>query len=72
MWSDLDKFILPLYSSSFIIFQGFFFNNKLMKHVNLIFPVTIYTEQSSFFINLEGRIRITTFVITPIKNIFSD
>jgi hypothetical protein len=46
---DLDKFLF-FSKNTFIVFQGFFFSNKLIKHINLVIPITIYTEQTSFFV----------------------
>lgn len=54
------------------VYQGFFYISNFFDKINLILPTSIYVEHSSFFINLEGRLRITNKAITPFKFIFFD
>jgi hypothetical protein len=57
---------------NFCIFQGFFYISNLFKEINLILPTSIYVEQISSYINLEGRYRNTNKAITAFKFIFLD
>ena len=61
-----------LYKKNYNIFQGFFYISNLFKQINLIFPTSIYVEQATSYINLEGRYRYTNKIITPYKFIFMD
>jgi hypothetical protein len=54
------------------IYQGFFFISKIFEYINLVLPSTIYIEESSIYINLEGRLRYTNLIIKSFKNIISD
>ena len=70
---DLAFFnIFNIKKESFIIFQGSFLNNIELFCVNLIFPVKMYTESLSSYINLEGRYRKTEVAVISKKNIFYD
>jgi hypothetical protein len=66
----LDNYNLN--TKNYNIFQGFFYISNLFKQINLILPTSIYIEQSSSYINLEGRFRYTNKIITPYKFIFMD
>jgi hypothetical protein len=54
------------------IYQGFFYISKIFEYINLVLPSTIYIEESSIYINLEGRLRYTNLIIKSFKNIISD
>jgi hypothetical protein len=54
------------------VFQGFYYISNFFDKINLILPTSIYVEHSSFFINLEGRLRVANKAITPFKFIFFD
>ena len=45
----------------------FFFNN-----INLLIPSPVFTENSGFFLNLEGRVRRLQKILTPPVRIFKD
>lgn len=61
-----------LNKNNYNIYQGYFFITNLFKNINLILPTSIYTEQITSYLNLEGRYRITNKIITPYKFIFED
>lgn len=70
---DLDSLIVNCDNNLFFVFQGAFSdNNKLVNQFNLIFPVGVYTEVDSTYINLEGRIRQTKSAIKTHLNILGD
>ncbi len=54
------------------IYQGFFYLSKIFEYINLVLPSTIYIEESSSYINIEGRLRYNNLAIKPFKNIISD
>lgn len=54
------------------IYQGFFYISKIFEYINLVLPSTIYIEESSSYLNIEGRIRYSNLSIKPFKNIISD
>lgn len=54
------------------IYQGFFYISKIFEFINLVLPSTIYIEESSLYLNIEGRIRYSNLAIKPFKNIISD
>jgi len=54
------------------IYQGFFYISKIFEFINLVLPSTIYIEESSSYLNIEGRIRYSNLAIKPFKNIISD
>ena len=58
--------------NNFNVFQGFFYISNFFSKINLILPTSIYIEQISSYINLEGRFRYTNKAITPYKFIFID
>ena len=66
----IDNFNLK--KQNFNVFQGFFYISKLFNNINLIFPTSIYTEQITSYINLEGRFRYTNKVTNCFKFIFVD
>jgi NADH dehydrogenase/NADH:ubiquinone oxidoreductase subunit G len=43
-----------------------------MASINIIFPIGVYTEVESYYINLEGRIRKTQTAISKPLNILKD
>lgn len=50
-------------SNTFVIFQGSFINN--LSYVDLVLPVPVYTENTSSYLNLEGRYRRTSQLSYP-------
>jgi hypothetical protein len=54
------------------IYQGFFYISKIFEYINLVLPSTIYIEESSLYLNIEGRLRYSNLAIKPFKNIISD
>ena len=54
---------------NFVVYQGIF-KNDILKNVNLVFPVSAYTERISTYLNLEGRFRFTKIVVS--SNYYSD
>lgn len=70
---NVDEIDFSLYSSNFIVYQGFFKSDKsIFSYSDLILPVMTYTEKTSSYLNLEGRLRIARKAIFPFKYIFSD
>lgn len=70
---DFDMLSINLYKSSFFIFQGSFSDKfEIINQFNIIFPVGVYTEIDSTYINLEGRIRQTKSSIKMQLNILND
>lgn len=60
-------------SNGFTVYQGSFFEHSLFfDAVHLIFPVSIYTERVSSFINLEGLLRRTAKAVAPYRFVYSD
>lgn len=60
-------------ASSFVVYQGSFFEDSaFFNYVDLILPVSIYTERVSTYINVEGRVRRTRKAITPSRLIATD
>lgn len=57
---------------NFNVFQGSFYVSNFLEKVNLILPVSIYTETTMQFLNLEGRFRSTNKAISPFKFVFND
>jgi len=69
----IDKMITGLtLKNNFNVYQGSFYLSNIFNSINIILPVSIYTESNESYINLEGRFRQTNKVITPFKFIFSD
>jgi len=58
--------------NNFNIFQGYFYFSNFFEYINLVLPVSIYSEKVSSYINLEGRFRFTNKAIVPFKFIFLD
>jgi NADH dehydrogenase/NADH:ubiquinone oxidoreductase subunit G len=58
--------------NNFHIYQGFFYLNNFMKKIHLILPVTLYMEDVSFYLNLEGRLRQCSKVLNESKNQIRD
>jgi NADH-quinone oxidoreductase subunit G len=54
------------------VFQGSFYNDIVFQYVNLILPASIYIEQSSNYLNLEGRFRVSNRVVVKSNSIFVD
>src|SRR3546814_16279293 len=68
----VDK-ITKISDNSFVVYQGSIKpNNMLYSKINLIFPVSTYSERKSSYLNVEGRIRIMRKVLTAFKFIFND
>lgn len=44
-------------AESFLVYHGSFLTDKVLNFINLILPMPLYTEKSSLFLNLEGRLR---------------
>lgn len=63
---------LNLKQTNYNIYQGFFYISNYFHKINLILPTSIYVEQNSSYINLEGRFRYTNKAITPYKFVFID
>lgn len=60
-------------SSNFFVYQGSFFNyNSFFQSMHLLFPVSIYTERSSSFLNVEGRLRRTSKAAVPFRFVYTD
>ncbi len=58
---------------NFFVYQGSFFNyNFFFQFMHLIFPVSIYTERVSSFLNIEGRLRRTCKAVTPFHFVYTD
>lgn len=60
------------FSSSLIVYQGFFDLTFFLKNVFLFLPVSSFVERVCFFINLEGRLRKSSLVFFPSFYSFSD
>jgi len=69
---DNLNFIEKLNKFNINIYQGFFFISKIFEYINLVLPSTIYIEESSLYLNIEGRLRYSNLAIKPYKNIISD
>lgn len=56
-----DDFVFDsLAVSNFLVYQGSFYSTtSFFSFLNLVFPVSIYTERISSFLNIEGRLRRT-------------
>lgn len=60
-------------ATSFTVYQGSFFEHSLFfDAVNLILPVSIYTERVSSFINMEGLLRRTAKAVAPYRFVYAD
>jgi hypothetical protein len=60
-----DSFNFLNNNNGFVVYQGFFKNNSFFfNNLNLIFPVSIYVEQVSTYLNMEGRFRTTRQVVS--------
>lgn len=58
---------------NFFVYQGSFFNyNFFFQSMHLIFPVSIYTERVSSFLNVEGRLRKTCKTVIPFRFVYTD
>jgi len=58
---------------SFTVYQGSFFEHSaFFDDVHLIFPVSIYTERVSSFINMEGLLRRTAKAVAPYRFVYTD
>lgn len=65
----------PAFKSSggFVVYQGCFLSpSGFSNAIDLFFPVSIYAERASSFLNIEGVIRRTKLAITPFRFIYSD
>lgn len=69
MWYDPIIFPRSILSNGFVIYQGFH-STILINDSHILLPIGVYTEVESFFLNLEGRLRKTSKVIT--SNIYSN
>ncbi len=54
------------------VYEGYFFMSNIFEYVNLILPTTIYVEERSYYLNLEGRLRFTNKAISQFKNIYTN
>jgi len=55
---DLSNVFVDNNSGSFFVYQGSFFSySSFFQSMHLLFPVSIYTERASSFLNVEGRLR---------------
>jgi NADH dehydrogenase/NADH:ubiquinone oxidoreductase subunit G len=62
-----------LEQNNFVVYQGGFQEfGSFFKNISLIFPVSIYTERVSTFLNLEGRIRRTQKAIVSFRFVYTD
>lgn len=54
------------------IFQGNFYLNFFIKFIWLILPSCVFTEYFFYYLNLEGRYRLTQKAISSSLNVFKD
>lgn len=53
------------------VYQGFF-ENAISTSCNLVSPSTTYVESNYTYLNLEGRFRFTSKILTVVRSIYSD
>jgi NADH-quinone oxidoreductase chain G len=57
---------------NFVVYQGSFQESSQLLNFSLIFPVTVYTERLSTYLNIEGKIRRTQKAISCFFFVYSD
>lgn len=68
-----DLFSSNLNTNSFVISQTYFAPVSTEEQfINLLLPVSTYSERVSTYLNMEGRIRLTKIAVTPYKSVLSD
>lgn len=60
------------FTKSFLIYQGFFDISLFLQNLFLFLPVSSFIEKSSFFFNLEGKLRKSSLIFFPSFYSFSD
>lgn len=66
----IDNFVVK-HIDDFVVFQGSFQSN-FFNFVNLVFPIYLYIERISFFLNLEGRFRKSQKIVSSFKYVSDD
>lgn len=62
--TDETSLAFPWSSKSFLVYQGNFYSNSVFfDFLNLLFPVSLYTERVGSFLNVQGLLRVTTKVV---------
>lgn len=67
-----DNFNFNSNDDCFFIYQGSFMDSYLLLNISLFFPVSIYVEKVSMYLNIEGRLRFTKRAISPFKLVYTD
>lgn len=72
--NDLDSFNFNCLTKnkSFNIYQGLFFHKSLLDFFNLILPVLTYFETVTCYLNLEGRFRNSSKIISSKTECFDE
>jgi hypothetical protein len=63
-----SDFLQNQFQNFFSLYQGSFSHtNNSFYFANLIYPVTLYVESDSCYLNLEGRYRVVNRVVSPFR-----